>query len=169
MGADFLVPAAAVVLSAVISALVGWWVAQRQILLAERSNHLAAADKIAGFRQAWINELREAISEFQSVATVVGDVRSDERIYRLGTKSELMMNTEDDDYLELVSCLYSYLDYKNLTIEERWQFNAPLVSVSQRILKREWERLKADLNAAAKSNRMPHSWTERGNKDALAG
>ena len=80
-----------------------------------------------------------------------------------------MMNTEDDDYLELVSCLYSYLDYKNLTIEERWQFNAPLVSVSQRILKREWERLKADLNAAAKSNRMPHSWTERGNKDALAG
>ena len=51
------------------------------------------AVKIAEFRQAWINDLREAMAKFQSLG-ITPDLEHafEPEFYRLGTKIELLMN-----------------------------------------------------------------------------
>jgi hypothetical protein len=103
--------------------------------------------KMAEFRQAWINTLRDTLSEFQSLGVTPGLnplLMSD--FYKLGTKIELLMNPKDVDYAELDGLLYSFLSKATAPIEEKFSINPNFVEVSQRILKREWDRLNADLN-----------------------
>src|SRR3569623_1794580 len=80
---------------------VGWTVltAQRNIKKQLLSAHTL---KIAEMRQAWINDLREAMATFQSYGvTPCVDHKNCREFYEAGTKIELMMNPNDPDYAEL--------------------------------------------------------------------
>jgi len=68
--------------------------------------------------------------------------------YEYGTRIELLMNPEDQDYNELQNCLYVFLAAK--TDIEKFSANAKYVNVCQRILKHEWDKLK-DAIAIAES------------------
>lgn len=107
----------------------------------------AHALKVAEMRQAWINNLRDAMSKFQSYGVTPDLNHSAEReFYEYGTRIELLMNPKDPDYPELQSCLYKFLSATE-TIE-KFSANPRFVEVCQRILKREWETLKREISDA---------------------
>ncbi|MGV6839495.1 MAG: hypothetical protein ACWA40_04805 [Planktomarina sp.] len=105
-----------------------------------------AAGQIAQFRQQWINELRDDLAEFHSIGvTPEHTPDTDMEFYRIGTRIELMMNPDDEDYKELQEIMYGYLKTARSSTLEKYANNPRLVDISQRILKREWERLKNDV------------------------
>lgn len=114
------------------------------------NRRIAAELKIAEFRQAWINSLREALSEFHSYGTIPGgNPKLEREFYRLGTKIELLMNPNDPDYGALQECLYRYLDASDKEDIEKYRLNTTLIDLSQGILKREWDRLKRELRSTS--------------------
>lgn len=126
-------------LIAIVSILGTIWVARS----AATASSVA---KIAEFRQAWINELRNCLAEFQALGTTPGhEADQDSSFYRLGTKIELLMNPNDPDFPALKDVMYRYLAASDMSVLEKYRINPEFVNVSQRILKREWDRLKADV------------------------
>lgn len=106
------------------------------------------AVKIADFRQAWINDLRESMARFQSFGiTPELDHALDREFYQLGTKIELLMNRNDERYRTLEKLLYDFLQAK--TVLEKYSCNAEYIDLCQDILKTEWEVLKGDLARAS--------------------
>ncbi|WP_144428187.1 hypothetical protein [Azospirillum thiophilum] len=100
--------------------------------------------KISDFRQNWINDLRNAMAGFQSYGTTPGlDHMQAREFYEFGTKIELLMNPNDEDYNNLTELLYRYLAARE--IHEKFNVNAEFIEICQRILKREWERTKIEL------------------------
>jgi hypothetical protein len=57
------------------------------------------------------------------------------------------MNPDDPDFGALHSALYGFLGVK--TIEEKYKANPQFVTICQRILKREWDKLKRDVESVA--------------------
>jgi len=111
-----------------------------------QSNHSA---KMAEMRQAWINNLRDAMSTFQSYAVTPNlDQTKTREFYEAGTKIELFMNPEDPDFAELQSKMYAYLDARDIV--EKFQANPLFIEVCQKILRREWLVLKSELAQAHK-------------------
>lgn len=121
-------------------------VADKALHGTERQLRIMYAIKIAEFRQAWINDLRESMSKFHSIGMLEG-AHDNPEFYRLGTKIELLMDRKDLRYAQLDDLMYKY--YGARTQEERLICNAPFVQISQDILKTEWEKLKMDLTKAA--------------------
>jgi len=124
-----------------ITIILQWRNFKKQI----RSAH---ALKIAEMRQAWINNLRDAMCTFQSYGVTPDlDHNATREFYEHGTRIELMMNPKDPDYDELHSCLYKFLSAA--THEDKFASNPQFVEVCQRILKREWDVLKSEIAAAS--------------------
>lgn len=107
----------------------------------------AHALKVAEMRQAWINNLRDAMSVFQSYG-VTPDLGHEKvrEFYEYGTRIELMMNPDDPDYRELQDAMYGFLGAE--TIHEKYSANPRYVALCQKILKREWEFLKWEIRSA---------------------
>jgi hypothetical protein len=116
-----------------------------------RQIQLQRATKIAEFRQAWINELREAMADFQSFGVTPNSGQLETReFYKYGTQIELLMNKADPNYSKLQNAMYCFLSAK--TIEQKFGCNAPFVEVCQDILKTEWRVLKKELAEATEQS-----------------
>ena len=111
----------------------------------------AHALKIAEMRQAWINNVREAMAVFQSYGiNPETDKLKNREFCEAGTRIKLLMNPDDPDYAELISTIDKF-DYKDGRTEIYTQFmiDPKYISVCQKILKREWEVLKKEVAVAA--------------------
>lgn len=109
---------------------------------------LQANLKLAEMRQVWINNLRDDMAAFQARGVTPGNSQEqDLEFYRLGTRIELFMNRADPDYEALSQALYAFLGAK--TLEEKYAANPRYVAICQRILKREWDVLKAEIKEVA--------------------
>ena len=115
---------------------------------AQRQNDLAAKLKLAEFRQAWINELRDSLSRFQSQG-LTNTYKPDElsELYRLAAKIRLLMNKSDPHYSNLSNSIDLLLGNSNQDGRDR--VVSDLTPVIQTILKTEWEVLKRDLSYEA--------------------
>lgn len=141
---SLLVPTA----SAIVAFLSAWYSTRRALRTEQSKLDFQGTLRISEFRQNWINELRDSISDFQSHGVLPdNDPTKDREFYRLGTKIELLMNPNDPDYGKLQDLMYGFLIAADGDTVSKYRNNAALVEVSQRILKREWERLKADLQS----------------------
>ncbi|WKL57882.1 hypothetical protein Q1W73_02560 [Asticcacaulis sp. ZE23SCel15] len=137
-----LIAATIAFIGVVVTLLFQWRNFNKQL----RSSH---ALKIAEMRQAWINNLRDAMSKFQSYGVTPNLNQSSEReFYELGTKIELLMNPSDPDFDDLQNCLYGFLNAN--VISEKYAANPKYVEVCQRILKREWDTLKQEIANASR-------------------
>ncbi len=125
--------------------------AQRQnetaLLNAQQQNDLAAKIKLAEFRQAWINELRNCFADFRSRA-ITTDLETREpqelqELQRLANKIRLLMNREDKNYAGLDALLAQLLRETDQNV--RMQRAEQMTPLCQDILKAEWEVLKHDL------------------------
>lgn len=136
------------------SAIIAWLVSIYSIkktLQSEKERRIhESVIAISGFRQRWINDLRDALAEFQSFGVhPLTDAALERDFYRLGTKIELLMNPMDEDYEELQGIMYGLLSASSGDTIAKYKLNPDFVEVSQRILKREWERLKNELRDPA--------------------
>jgi hypothetical protein len=118
------------------------------VYLGYHTAHVSAVLRVAEFRQEWINALRDDLARFHAIGTTPDQNPMLERkFYELGTRIELRMNTMDPDYDRLLEIMYRHFDSADGDIFQKYQNNPEFVAVSQRILKREWERLKRDVRA----------------------
>jgi len=108
-----------------------------------------ATSLLSQFRQKWIDDLRNDLAEHQSICLASklplnpNDV-SKEKMYRLSELANrilLRVNPADPDYERLSHALA--MERKSITDDD--VPNPGTLSISQGVLKREWERLKSDL------------------------
>jgi|HubBroStandDraft_6_1064221.scaffolds.fasta_scaffold23382_5 hypothetical protein len=130
---------------AFFSFLSSWLSGRNATKNAQRQNDLAARMKLADFRQAWINELRNCLSESQSRGITSNlDRREMQELRRIATKIRLLMNKQDTNYAKLdilIAALVGDADQGN-----KLQIGQEMTPLCQDILKAEWEVLKRDLS-----------------------
>lgn len=132
--------------------------AQRQDELAWKmkvaDQDLAVKMKLADFRQAWINQLRDCLADFQAFG-LVSKYGDDEmlQIYRLSLKVRFLMNKEDPKYPAL-SNLIDLLT-GNAAEKGRIKIVRELVPLTQEILRTEWKVLKRDLKYEGSDAKEP--------------
>lgn len=116
---------------------------------------------VAPMRQAWINNLRDKISETLAIMSVnrlnycpssdwneerkerveKRDLEVYEKLMLLIASINLYINPEEPDHIELVKLLESAADdyHKAVVTDEK---HAEIILLSQRVLKKEWEVTK---------------------------
>lgn len=84
--------------------------------------------------------------DFQSYGVIPngGGGNKKREFYRLGSKIELLMNLNDSDYDSLLALLDEFVYKSSATEYEIFEFDERYVAICQRILKREWNRIKSD-------------------------
>jgi hypothetical protein len=103
---------------------------------------LSSMATIAEFRQAWINNLRDAMAKF--IALGVDLTRHDiPKMAEQAAKIQLLMNRNDARYERLVDSLSDYI--KAAGSEGSELPSKEFVELCQDVLKSEWEVLKKQL------------------------
>ncbi|HEY5627672.1 MAG TPA: hypothetical protein VIR79_06980 [Nitrospira sp.] len=144
------------ILSLVVAALAVFFgpfislkIAKRQV----RSSLEVANRQITGpMRQAWINSLRDLLSELCSSAHhyfVAGfEDRKDDEYQRLGhleTKIQLMLNAKEDDHIQLERLIREMVSSLEKGKDGDAEFTAvhrKVIALSRQVLKREWNVVK---------------------------
>jgi hypothetical protein len=123
-----------------------------QLIISKRQINSSVLSKN---RQEWINTLRDSISEFISAITMIDDKKIStneqfdshttklERILYINTKINLLINPNEEDHILLAEKLKRLLElYVKPDNNEKIKVIDDTVELSQKILKREWERVK---------------------------
>jgi hypothetical protein len=141
-------------LAVVVGPFVSWHVASRQSATTLRVSNKQI---VAPMRQAWINSLRELIAELLGKCAhywAAGfEDRADSeylRITELIYKLELFMNPNEEDHVHLVK---SANDMERAlsagstqeTDRQFWDAHRSTADLAQKILKREWNRVKSEI------------------------
>lgn len=153
------------IISLVIAALavfigpaISWHIAKRQISASSElatsqiqlSLETANRQLTAPMRQAWINNLRDALAELSSTAlhgntSGAGfDVPPDTvnlRIRLLESKIQLMLNTAETDHARLEDLIAQMVGAMRRS-DKFFEIHAEVIALSKKILKREWDRVK---------------------------
>jgi len=125
--------------------------AQRQLMA---SLEIANKQIIAPLREAWISSLRELLAELASSALhyyVAGFEERTDQEYKhltlLQTRVSLMLNPLEDDHKELERCIRKMVgainDHPSADVFPK--MHDKVIDLSRRILKREWNRVKAPI------------------------
>lgn len=129
-------------LTACVTAFVSYKATQANIKgqdrLREHNNQL----KLAEFRQSWINDMRQDFALYTARTWSNELNRGDEASKELvmaQARILMRMNPKDPDYEDLLQSLRNPVANPDVD-------RGALYELGQRILKREWERLKFDLN-----------------------
>lgn len=111
---------------------------------------------ISGNRQEWINTLRDGLANFLSILFIISQGNLEKGAYQekaatlllLRFKISLLLNPLENDHLQLDTFLdqgIKYLSTISKKEEPNRQFSEirlDIITLSQKILKREWERVK---------------------------
>lgn len=157
-------------LAVFVGPIISWSIAKRQIraasLLAKDQirSSLEASNKqiIAPMRQAWINNLRDVLSELTSSALhyyVSGFEDRTEKEYQrvklLESKVRLMLNAKEDDHQRLealIRKMIAAIHYEKGKEDVFPDLHTEVVALSRTILKREWDRVKEPIPAQIEVN-----------------
>jgi hypothetical protein len=137
----------------VLGPLVQYCIGKRQAAAAQRAADAAmllaqnAGNRaIATMRLAWMDKLRDTLSEYHSILMIKEDVDKEKdavKLSHLGTQIDLLLNQQD----EVQKVLWDITDkiYKCEAIDERQGMDKELVDASRAVLKSEWEKVKAEM------------------------
>ena len=117
------------------------------------------AEVLSKNRQNWINDLRNQLSEFISLISVLSTehasvlmddnsfIQFHQKTLLVKSKIELLINPKEDDHSQLSENIYqAYREMlkpeKDIDRKKLGQFEGIIVRLSQEVLKREWERVK---------------------------
>ena len=146
-------------LTAVAAGLVAWLTNRANLAASQRQRLLEKELKLAEFRQIWINGLRDDLALYcaaESRLWRAGPAPDISNIVEIGSRVLMRMNTDDPDFDTLARTLSRALDYAGKSreelkdLDEKHESTEATVVIGQRILKREWERIKFDLRAVEK-------------------
>ncbi|WP_029586628.1 hypothetical protein [Bradyrhizobium sp. URHD0069] len=142
-------------ISGVLGPFVQWRVGRRQGLASQLSAkasmlaaEIAGAREVAKLRMAWMEKLRDTLSEYHAILMSTEDggelLPDDTRtLSRLGTQIDLLLNRKD----QLQRRLWEIADkiYKLDTQAERQALDEDLVQAGRDVLKAEWEKVKREM------------------------
>lgn len=135
---------------ALVGALVAYLVARQQF----------KATVLSKNRQEWINKLRDFLAEYEAILYNVyadfnlgGVLRSKDeglsdlrRANLILSQVKLMINPKEDDHVALVALMHELHNAATYNQDQKSKefakFDEEYVTLSQSILKREWERVK---------------------------
>ncbi len=117
----------------------------------QSQQRFASVEKISDYRSAWIQELRAEISEFNALTQAASamNVSQEAAIHAVKLQNSILMriNPDDPDFENLRIAISDALD-RAQNQSPRTANSPSLMKIGARILKREWERLKSDLEGA---------------------
>jgi hypothetical protein len=147
-------------LSGVLGPLVQGYVGRKQAAASQRSAdaamlsaRTAGAREIAKLRMAWMETLRNKLSEYHSILMNLEDedrtpdaetkTQEDRKLSELGTHLDLLLNQNDP----LQKALWDISDqiYKTHGQAEREALDEPLIRAGRAVLKAEWEKVKIEM------------------------
>lgn len=114
------------------------------------NRQISTAVKLSDFRQVWINELRADLAEIITLTSESwkdDEQESNSRAMLLMSRILLRLNPGNEDIVKLRSTILDACD-KALNDKVNLDVTTELLVLSQIILKREWDRLKTDLESA---------------------
>lgn len=120
--------------------------------VSRRNTKLSAALKVAEMRQAWINTLRNHMVKYSALCLdhYTGQKGNIGNLANIDGHITLMMNWKDKDYKKLEVSMKVLLStamrlegYKDKSIGD---VHSEYITICQGILKREWNRLKIDID-----------------------
>lgn len=173
-----LVKSGAVLIAAVIGVIASVLISLRahrvditKTQLSQRELKSRAEASIGAFRQQWIQDLRDAMAKFHSIAFSRSlaphyeegaepmTLEDRERLFYFADLLQLLMNSQDPNYGELMmlvnSTVRSVCKRKGEKNNDRTTFNElaklddAFIGVCQKILKSEWEVLKREIRKSA--------------------
>ena len=149
---DNLIPVLSLLVAALavfVGPFISLRIARRQVI---SSLEVANKQIVAPMRQAWINSLRDVLSELTSSALhylVAGyEDRTDEEYQRLTLlehKVQLMLNFKEEDHRkleQLIRTMISSLDTGKEAEKDFQEAYPEVLKLSREVLKREWDRVK---------------------------
>ena len=141
-----ILPNITAILAIIISPIVSLNIAKKNLKASVNSQN----------RQMWINNLRDQITEFLSCIEKIDGIYTEKKLKHLEeneysqklttqidlmvhyiNKIELMLNPNEKKHQELISLL------KKLYSERNKSYKTEIISISQKIFKEEWERVKS--------------------------
>lgn len=158
LGMDNIIPILSLIIAALavfVGPFITLYIAKRQV----QSSLEATNRQITGpMRQAWINTLRDLLSELCSSSHhyfVAGyEDRTDneyQRLTHLETKIQLMLNAKEDDHIQLEKLIHEMVSSLQRGKEVDAAFievHPKVISLSRQVLKREWDVVKEPISVA---------------------
>jgi hypothetical protein len=142
------------IVAVIVGPLVTLTVAKRQIEASKKTADLQARSNVLSkSRQEWINTLRNEIAGFMSsmghaLPATISDtsgatlqLTKDVRLHY--AKVQLLINPKEEDHQAVVlkmASMIQQMSQLNLSFEDA---NLELTALAQKVLKREWERVKS--------------------------
>lgn len=131
------------ILTVLVTVLVSVLSIKANIKAQSRQRKLDHQLKLADFRQAWINDMRTDLALY-SALTWSGSLNQSDEAKKEQVMAQarilMRMNPNDPDYVAMERSLLNPIANEKVDRKALFQIGQP-------ILKREWERLKSDLNA----------------------
>jgi hypothetical protein len=130
------------ILTVLVTVLVSYLTIKANTQAQSRQRKLEHQLKLADFRQAWIDDMRTDLALYTArtwSASLNQGVEAEKERVTAQARILMRMNANDPDYAALVRSLSN-------PVADREADRKALFQIGQGILKREWERLKADLN-----------------------
>jgi hypothetical protein len=133
-----------------------FFVGRKQAKAALLSAENAGQHRIAEFRQAWINEIIDALSDHHSIASTIPPGQNpspedDRKLAALRTRLAIRLNPTEPDTVALLHAIERIDESRSDSEFDKAQ--AEMLSVARRLLKREWDRIKDELGNQEKRRR----------------
>jgi hypothetical protein len=157
-------------LSGVLGPLVAGHVGRKQAAASQRSAdavmliaRTAGARELAKLRMAWMEALRNKLSEYHSVLVNFKDddrttdpvtkIEEDRKLSELVTHLDLLLNQHDP----LQKALWNISDqiHKTAGPAERGALDEPLIQAGRVVLQAEWEKVKAEMQGGPFQSGIP--------------
>jgi hypothetical protein len=117
--------------------------AQAALMTAKNSGR----HKIAEFRQAWIYKVTDALSTYHSILMASDRLESVEdrrKAAALRTELEIYLNPNEEDTVKLLLLMAAIAT--SATVAEREARDDEMIQTARTLLKKEWTRLKGELD-----------------------
>ncbi len=110
--------------------------------------HASGDRAIATMRLEWVSDLRKTIAEYHSILMTAStlDPPARQKLSELGTRLDLMLNTDNDAQRELWTILDNVINTD--AVENRQKFDEPLMRAGRKVMKDEWERIKREMRGS---------------------
>ncbi|MBI1494666.1 hypothetical protein [Halocynthiibacter styelae] len=129
-----------------VLAVLGTYLANVSAEKREETNRKVQSElQIAQFRQAWINQMRDDISEFTHLSFVRSGGVVDKKISWLYFKIGMSLNTEEDLANSLGAAMHSATQCPET---DKADASDAVARAGREYLKKEWNRLKKDIRDA---------------------
>jgi hypothetical protein len=149
-------------LGGVLSPLVAGHVGRKLVAASQRSAdaamliaRTAGAREIAKLRMAWMETLRNKLSEYHSVLTTDPETKTqeDRKLSELGSHLDLLLSRNDP----LQKALWNISDQIHRTAghAERGALDAPLIQAGRAVLKAEWEKVMTEMQGGPFQSGIP--------------